>query len=64
LQETEKWDKKKQNRETIGSAYASQKGGDPTVPGDAFTFESAEASATSSYDGVYYNDGASHCPQQ
>lgn len=55
-QSTHKWDPKKDNRETTAAAYASQSGQDPTGAGDSLTMESAEASSTSSYDGVYYND--------
>ena len=51
-------------RETIASAYSSLRNGstDPMGPGDAFTYDSAEASATSNYSGVYYSDG--RCSQQ
>lgn len=53
-----KWQTKKGNRQTVGNAYSSAQGQDPTGPGDAFTADYvAEASATSSYNGVYYNDG-------
>jgi hypothetical protein len=53
----EKWNKQ-WDRETIANAYSSSKGQDPTGPGDAFTEDyQAEASSTSSYDGVYYRDG-------
>jgi hypothetical protein len=52
---SDKWDKSK-DRETIGAAYSSQKGSDPTGAGDAFTYDSSEASGAT-YNGVYYNDG-------
>lgn len=57
MQESTKVYDKTKDRDTIANAYASQKGSDPTGPGDAFTLDSSEASATSSYNGVYYNDG-------
>jgi hypothetical protein len=52
---SDKWDKTK-DRETIAAAYSSQKGSDPTGAGDAFTYDSSEASGAT-YNGVYYNDG-------
>jgi hypothetical protein len=54
-----KWDPKRDNRQTQAMAYTSQ-GQDPGGVGDAFTWRDgqAEASATSSYNSVYYNDGA------
>jgi hypothetical protein len=57
-QQFDRWHPTEQDkRETISSAYSSYKGSDPnpTGAGDAFTYDSAEASATSSYNGVYYN---------
>jgi hypothetical protein len=50
-----KWDRKRDNRATQAMAYTSQ-GQDPGGPGDAFTWLFAEASATSNYNSVYYND--------
>jgi hypothetical protein len=57
-QQFDRWHPTEQDkRETISSAYSSYNGSDPnpTGAGDAFTYDSAEASATSNYNGVYYN---------
>lgn len=54
-EQSDKWDKTK-DRETIAASYSSQKGSDPTGAGDAFTYDSSEASGAT-YNGVYYNDG-------
>jgi hypothetical protein len=49
--------REKDSKETQASAYSYSAGNDPGGWGDAFTWYNAEASASSGYNGVYYNDG-------
>lgn len=57
LKKVEPTRKQKDSTDTQASAYSYSAGNDPGGWGDAFTWYNAEASASSGYNGVYYNDG-------
>jgi hypothetical protein len=57
LKKVEPTRREKDSKDTQASAYSYSAGNDPGGWGDAFTWYNAEASASSGYNGVYYNDG-------
>lgn len=57
LRKIEPTRREKDSKDTQASAYSYSAGNDPGGAGDAFTWINAEASASSGYNGVYYNDG-------
>jgi hypothetical protein len=61
LKKVEPTRREKDSKDTQASAYSYSAGNDPGGWGDAFTWYNAEASASSGYNGVYYNDGECKC---